>query len=346
MSKYVVGNSVGIWDALCKAMAELLYCEAAPPKKVGISSTREACRLLDVSAADTRETLFGEPLVVRRPDRDEANGLQPCGNRFQQALSDWDVGNEQVFTARRDAQLPKLLATLDGAILGTIRCAVKFGYDGASEGGDAAPSWFEKPGADDPGDAVFITKRALFTDLHAKKNPLRGMSGWLHVTHGRVVIFLIPPHMLVQDGDLSQFFKKAKLGDLSDIQGLVLERGDSVWLPLGFTPIWIGVPNNPEFRNENPKLVARGKPVSRPGAKKAKVASVPLFDECVSVAFVPVFEPTRMTADTTEQAISVRRWLQAHAISCPLMPPVIAATKYYTDWMAAVPVPAAAAPTP
>ena len=114
---------------------------------------------------------------------------------------------------------------------------------------------------------------------------------------GRVVVLLVPPEKLLEHTDFVSWLKDPNPKLLHDFNGQLLEPGDSIVVPIGYVPLWMGLCEALNFSSPKVQLAPRGK--HSQGPKKPE-----MYDEFATVVLHPMYEDSIL--DTVQEDIKTR----------------------------------------
>ena len=233
---------------------------------------------LQFQVGDTREA-FASPVLVPRPGTNP-QGMVVYNNGFEQAFASHKVQIDQLVTARRAAQTPKLTPK-HPCIMGCLPDNVPaFPFNGEYEPKLELFKPINCP-------SLVVTKRVMVQDLNLISNPVRAHPLVFRVFAGRVAVIIIDPDTFLEQVDLLAWLKNPDPKALQNFPGQILESGDSVFVPLGHVPLWMGLCEALNITSPKIALAARGKQSQGPRKPEA-------FDEYVTVVLEPVYEPDQL----------------------------------------------------
>ena len=142
-----------------------------------------------------------------------------------------------------------------------------------------------------------LTKRCLFLELRAFSNVLRGHPMFFKSLTGTIAVLIISADQFVDHSDLPSWLKNCDLKDLHGNNAVLLNKGEAIFLPPGFVPVWLALPTDVDLFKARPALAERGRKAAKDGKQKKELLSethavgINLVHETTGVNDIP--EPVR-----------------------------------------------------
>jgi len=308
---YLDRNTVGTPPCLRKAFAEMIYTSIYPPENVGVPRVFSIPKLL-FGASDGRDA-FKEPTLVQRPKITDTGVEYADG--FAKGCATHKVKIDNLVLERRKTQISKLSLKFPCILGSLLDDTDKFEHNGEFEPNLTIFNPLATP-------TIVVTKRVMVQDLHLISNSLRAHPHVFRVFTGRVVMLLLPPAAFLDKPDLVAWMKSLEVKELHEFYGQVLESGDAVTIPLGWTPLWMGLPVALNIDTPKIQLAPRGK------HSQGQKAPVP-YDEHTTVCLQMCYEEDQLD----NVSVDLKTRLYQNYVGTKSFMATISSTTGFDAWM-------------
>jgi len=180
---------------------------------------------------------------------------------------------------------------------------------------------------------VVISKRVLFMDVRGFSNPFRGHSMWFKCLTGKIIVFMVSPSQHIANPDLKAWLKSADLKAVHHNPAVIMDAQDSLYIPVGWIPLWITLPDDDRLWQKRPQLSARGKNAQQP---KQAAKEPDMIKEACGVGISLLYEPTLV--DSIDHP--VRALLHAdYVVAKSTFPSKVHEVEGVKEWLQKIPAP-------
>lgn len=322
ISKWLESSGNNIPGNLAKVMGEVVYADAHDPAHVGIADTyRAPPEFGPAGEDDTRDSYFSGPKTVLAKEVGGQDGAAPSPSPWHAAVRSYFDTHKEAIAQRKETQEGKLKNAPDqAAIVGTVDTSSSISQLGGAD--DGAKKWFE--------DLTFtrevvVSTRCMFLDLTVRGNFLRGHSQWIKIWHGSVACFLVSPEQFEKNNDLQAWLAGCDLDDLKGNMAMILRAGSAIFVPTGWSMIYVGLPTDVDLRAAVPKLAPRGRQAQSKGPPK----DPRLHEETVTVGFTPIYDDGSLAGVSNGTKVLLASSL---ALAEAALPQQLAADSTLSQW--------------
>ena len=252
--KWVDKSTTNAVDVLSSMYGELLYQRAYPPEEIGIESPW-VCRASSEDLLKGDAATFKEEPIIFVPI-DSGAGTVEHATHLDQSYYDFMkriIPNvrERIESATQALSKPKVK---QGMVLGTLVIqGGHFPWNGKTE----EDCDFFRPLDGLP--TFVLTKRCMFQDLSTLPNCFRGLSMMMTSCSGDVCVFFITPTQFAEHPDIKSWLTKCESKEVAKNPAAVLHEGESCFVPSGWIPLWLPLPDDVDLMQKRPSLAARGR---------------------------------------------------------------------------------------
>ena len=262
-------RSRGMPKGLAKVMGDHLQCLAEPPEKADVRLLFHERCLAEDSTID--EDFLRLPFIIR--------DVGHYGRAITRTLADNEDEIKDV--VKLVVESNKQAGNPAGQL--TANMKEKFPWDAV---GDGATNFFKEVVDVKP---VIIVQDHGFFQAKPKGFPFRGGRCILSAISGDFLFVVVGAEDNAAHADLAAWMKSAEAKDLEDVEAFYAMEGQSIWIPFGSAPIFIGMAPNTDWKEKAPTAKGTKKAKSAPKKKKSvTLGSWFCLDSAVDKAQSPV----------------------------------------------------------
>jgi hypothetical protein len=256
-----------------EVMSEVLYSLAVDPSTVGLDIERPQ---LELVAKDDASYDWSKPLFIKPSPAPTDGAAQTHSTYYHKEIADATANIRMGLNGKAKCQHKE--------------CAEKKVIQIGAVDNSTRPIVWNEPGkprcfemyAKAVKDIV-VTQRSLLVDLRPEANPFWGFAGLYRVTHGTAFGFCLTPKQVADHLDTALWLEKAEDSVLAKAPAWYLPNGTSVWVPMGWALVLVGLPSDQDFFAKIPTLAPRGKLAQKSKEAVSPVATEECFTYCVSL---------------------------------------------------------------
>ena len=258
----------GISDALARAFGDLLYALAVKPESVGLPP---------ISPGDLELALtpLSDPSVF-----DSVKLLSPAPSGATQEVIDCKTYLHTALVAFRDLHkdaIKQKIKICEDDMKATkgpqSMCTMDVSTNPLKWNEDGGTQFFSQPGVVKH---LVWRKLCMFFDGAITANAFRLHPQLITMYSGRAVVIVVSKEdAIANNADFAKWLSTLPVNGMQKYDMALLEEGCSVWVPLGFACVVIGVPTVVDWTAEIPVLAKRGKPKDKKDSKKRATCRTP-----------------------------------------------------------------------